>query len=347
MKHHSKLVDDDGNFLVDVGFGTPPQKFDLLLDTGSSVTWTQCTSCKNCLEGASNFDPWASATYSFGSCIPISENIYNMTYADNSTSGGSYGCDTLTLEPSNSFPKFQFGCGRDNKGDFGDGVDGMLGLGRGQLSVVSQTSAKYKNVFSYCLPAEDSIGSLLFGDNAMSQPSSLQYTPLVSSGNSEFTGFYFVRLLGISVANRRLNIPSSLFSNPGTIIDSGTVITRLPSQAYSSLRAAFKEAMNNYTLSEMRPEEGDILDTCYDLSSVQEAEIPEIVLHFGGGTDVVLNEKSVLWGHDLSRLCLAFAGVKDHENRLTIIGNRQQLSLTVLYDIQQARIGFGNSGCAH
>ena len=70
--------------------------------------------------------------------------------------------------------------------------------------------------------------------------------------------------------------------------------------------------------------------------------LPEIVLHFGGGADVRLNGTNIVWGSDASRLCLAFAGTSE----LTIIGNRQQLSLTVLYDIQGRRIGFGGNGCS-
>ncbi|KAJ9702799.1 hypothetical protein PVL29_004506 [Vitis rotundifolia] len=321
--HNNNLFDEGGNFLVDVAFGTPPQKFKLILDTGSSITWTHISS--------------ASSTYSFGSCIPSAvENNYNMTYGDESTS------------PSDVFPKFQFGCGRNNKGDFGSGVDGMLELGQGQLSTVSQTASKFKKVFSYCLPEQNSIGSLLFGDEATSQSPSLKFTSLVNGhGTLQESGYYFVNLSDISVGNERLNIPSSVFASPGTIIDSGTVITRLPQQAYSALKAAFQKAMANYPLSNGTL---GILDTCYNLSGTKDVLLPEIVLHFGDGADVRLNGKRVLWGEndDASRLCLAFAGnSKSTMNlELTIIGNRQQVSLTVLYDIQGGRIGFGDNGCS-
>ncbi|RVW70878.1 Aspartyl protease family protein [Vitis vinifera] len=274
-----------------------------------------------------------------------------MTYGDKSTSVGNYGCDTMTMEPSDVFQKFQFGCGRNNEGDFGSGADGMLGLGQGQLSTVSQTASKFKKVFSYCLPEENSIGSLLFGEKATSQSSSLKFTSLVNGpGTSglEESGYYFVKLLDISVGNKRLNIPSSVFASPGTIIDSGTVITRLPQRAYSALKAAFKKAMAKYPLSNGRRKKGDILDTCYNLSGRKDVLLPEIVLHFGDGADVRLNGKRVVWGNDASRLCLAFAGnSKSTMNpELTIIGNRQQVSLTVLYDIRGRRIGFGGNGCS-
>ena len=133
-----------------------------------------------------------------------------------------------------------------------------------------------------------------------------------------------------------------MFASPGTIIDSGTVVTRLPQRAYSALKAAFKKAMAKYPLSNGRRKENDMLDTCYNLSGRKDVLLPEIVLHFGEGADVRLNGTRVIWGNDASRLCLAFAG----NSELTIIGNRQQVSLTVLYDIQGGRIGFGGNGCS-
>lgn len=325
---------DNGNFIVEVGFGTPQQKFSLLLDSGSSITWVQCSFCVNCLHGASGFDPTTSASYKSGSCISIDDDIYNITYGDHSSCVGKYGCDNLTLDPHNAFPKFQFGCGINIEGDFGEGIDGVLGLGQGSLSLLSQTA--YENAFSYCLPADDSIGSLLFGDNATSQSPSLQFTPLLNPGSSD--DHYLVELLDISVANEPLNIFSSQI-----IVDSGTVVTRLPESAYSALRDAFKEAMSNYTPADTKLGNDNILDTCYDFSGNENVTLPDIALHFGGGTDLVLNGKSILWGKNASCLCLAFSPSK---NGSTILGNAQQLSRTVLYDIQGERIGFGRIGCA-
>ena len=210
----------------------------------------------SCLQAPARFDPSASSTYSNGSCIStVGQQGYKIRYEDNSSSYVNFGCDTLSLEPSDVFHKFQFGCGINNQGNFGSGVDGLMGLGRGELSTVSQTAPKFNKVLSYCLPKEDSIGSLFFGEKATSLSSSLKFTKLVSHPDSEF---YFVNLLGISVGNIRLNIPSSVFAKSGTIIDFGTVITRLPQPVYSKLKAAFKKAMKKYPRSNRRPQKGDI-----------------------------------------------------------------------------------------
>ena len=202
-RSQTKFFVEDGNFLVEVGFGMPPQQFNLTLDTGSSITWIQCKSCVSCLQAPARFDPSASSTYSNGSCIStVGRQGYKIRYEDNSSSYVNFGYDTLSLEPSDVFHKFQFGCGINNQGNFGSGVDGLMGLGRGELSTVSQTAPKFNKVLSYCLPKEDSIGSLFSGEKATSLSSSLKFTKLVSHPDSEF---YFVNLLGISVGNIRLN----------------------------------------------------------------------------------------------------------------------------------------------
>ncbi|KAI4302186.1 hypothetical protein MLD38_037967 [Melastoma candidum] len=58
------------NYLVTVSLGTPGKKLQLIMDTGSDVTWTQCspcvTSCYNQTDAI--FDPSKSSTYANISC---------------------------------------------------------------------------------------------------------------------------------------------------------------------------------------------------------------------------------------------------------------------------------------
>ncbi|XXG54385.1 hypothetical protein AAC387_Pa03g2282 [Persea americana] len=51
-------------FLVEVSFGTPSKPQNLIMDTGSDVTWIQCKPCKPCFPQKENFfDPTKSSTY--------------------------------------------------------------------------------------------------------------------------------------------------------------------------------------------------------------------------------------------------------------------------------------------
>lgn len=345
-----------GNYIVTVGLGTPRKDLSVIFDTGSDLTWTQCQPCASatsCYKQAEPmFNPAQSSTYSNLTCdsaqcsqltsatgnpprCAATTCVYGIQYGDQSFSKGFYGKERLTLTPTDVFDNFFFGCGQDNDGLFG-GAAGLLGLGRNQISLVSQTSTKYGRLFSYCLPpTSSSTGYLSFGSGATS---STKFTPLYP--NSQNPSFYFIELTGISVGGQKLAISPAVFSTAGTIIDSGTVITRLPPTAYSSLRSTFRQMMSQYPMAQPL----SLLDTCYDFSKYSSVSIPKISLFFGGGTEVSLDVAGTVYGSK-SQLCLAFAGNSD-DGDVAIFGNRQQVTFAMVYDDAGKRLGFGQGGCS-
>ncbi|KAJ4707733.1 Aspartyl protease family protein [Melia azedarach] len=349
---------DSSNYIVTVGLGTPKKQYlSLLFDTGSDITWTQCKPCVNSCykQNEPIFDPSKSKTYANVSCsseecnslesatgilmdCPDSTCVYGIQYGDSSYSVGFFARETLTLTSSDVFPNFLFGCGQNNRGLFGKSA-GLLGLGRNPLSLISQTDGKYKSFFSYCLPSSSSsTGHLTFGqpDNLSK---TLKFTPL--SAIFSDTSFYGLDIVGISVGGRKLSIPKSVFSNTGTIIDSGTVITRLPPAAYSALRTAFRKAMAKYP----RAPDLSILDTCYNLSNYTSVKVPIISFFFGGGIEVIIDVSGILYVNKVSQVCLAVAGNSD-ANDVAIFGNVQQKTMEVVYDVAGGRVGFAPMGCS-
>ncbi|CAK9148754.1 unnamed protein product [Ilex paraguariensis] len=326
-----------GIYTVTIKMGTPQQDYSVSIDTGSDITWLQCQPCsKGCYSNPKlRFDPSKSSTYVNGSCKSNSGKEYNIYYNDKSYSRGQWGCDTLTLEPSDVTPNFEFGCGQYNSDEFGSAVEvGMLGLGRGPTSLLSQTASQYGKTFVYCFPGPiSSTGYLLFGDKAKSSYSAFKFTPLLKGTDSSL---YFLELVAISVGGMKLKISPSVFRSQGTIIDSGTVITRLPAPAYSALKSAFKKSMSKYPSALAT----DLLDTCYNLERYKKVNLPKIVFHFGGRVDVTLHPSGTVWTQSKKQVCLGFAPT----NELTIIGNNQQHALEVLYDTEGGRIGFANTG---
>ncbi|KAF5181583.1 Aspartyl protease family protein [Thalictrum thalictroides] len=341
-----------GNFYVTVGFGTPKSDLPVIFDTGSDLTWIQCQPCAGgCYPQRDPiFDPSKSSTFSNISCnspscnqlssgtgrsprCSVSACVYSIQYGDQSYSVGIFGTETLTVTPSDVFPKFEFGCGQNNDGLFGQ-VAGLIGLGRDKVSFVSQTAQKYNKLFSYCIPSTSS-GFLAFGVTS----SVAKFTPLVT--DSRGPSFYFLTLQGISVGATNLAISPSVFSVGGTIIDSGTVITRLPPSAYSALRTAFRNAMSSYPSAPAL----SILDTCYDFSGTKTVTVPKITLHFAGGTDLNVAQSGLLFATKTSQVCLAFAGNTDAGD-VAIIGNKQQQTLEVIYDVAGGKLGFGPGGCS-
>ncbi|XP_065004320.1 aspartyl protease family protein At5g10770-like isoform X2 [Musa acuminata AAA Group] len=335
-------MDAGEEYVINVSYGTPSREQTVLMDTGSDLSWIQCKPCNVCYpQEQPIFDPSQSSTYAVipcnsptcsqlqGSCS--SSCAYFIPYGDGSNSSGVYGYDRLTLSPNDVIEPFLFGCGTDNKMVFQDAA-GLVGLGRGKSSLVSQTSQLYHSVFSYCLPSTSSnTGFLKLGEPG--DASNTVYTGMLTSSNDPSS--YYVDLIGISVAGKQLVIPQSVFRSGGTILDSGTTITHLPPSAYETLRSAFGSYMSQYPSAP--PTHG--LDTCYNFSGYETITVPKVALQFGDGVTLDVDSSGILFDN-----CLAFSGGQVYG--VGIIGNVQQRTYEVVYDVGNERIGFAPHACS-
>ncbi|KZV39925.1 protein ASPARTIC PROTEASE IN GUARD cell 2-like [Dorcoceras hygrometricum] len=347
-------------YIVSLSLGTPKQPLSLALDTVSELTWTRCKPCIVSCNGQQDpiFNPSESRSFSNVSCSstqcsqlssvhvgriisgcgPSDQCVYGILYGSNKTvAAGFLGKETLTLTPGDVIQNFIFGCGRYNEGNLGK-TGGVLGLGQSPVSIVTQTSQKYGKYFSYCLPSSpSSTGHLTFGKNLVSR--SVEFIPLVKSQHD--TPFYFINVTSINLGGRILPIKQETFKSPGTIIDSGTVITRLDPVTYSALRATFTKLMGRRV---PRAPSLGIFDTCYDLREVIPASIPAVAFTFDGNVTIDSPNGAYVYDDDTSRLCLAFAANKDARD-VSIFGSTQQQSLEVAFDVAGGKIGFGINGC--
>ncbi|XP_022759589.1 aspartyl protease family protein 2-like [Durio zibethinus] len=351
----SGLAQGSGEYFTRLGVGTPPRYLYMVLDTGSDVVWVQCSPCKKCYSQTDPiFDPTKSRSFSGIPCgSPLCRSLdssgcnqrrmclYQVSYGDGSVTFGDFSTETLTFRKTR-VGSVALGCGHDNEGLF-VGAAGLLGLGRGRLSFPSQTGRRFNMKFSYCLvdrSASSKPSSMVFGDAAI--PRTALFTPLLT--NPKLDTFYYVELLGISVGGTRVpRITPSLFKmdqegNGGVIIDSGTSVTRLTRPAYIAMRDAFRLGASNLE----RAPDFSLFDTCFDLSGKTSVKVPTVVLHFRGA-DVSLPATNYLIPVDSGgTFCFAFAGTM---SGLSIIGNIQQQSFRVAYDLAGSRIGFAPSGC--
>ncbi|CAA7407891.1 unnamed protein product [Spirodela intermedia] len=338
-----------GNYVVTVGFGTPRRTQTVIFDTGSDVNWIQCRPCVvSCYRQKEPlFNPRLSSTYrnvtcTASACLGLTPRrcsgttcVYEVAYGDGSFTVGFLATDTFTLTSSNVFKNFIFGCGQNNQGLF-RGEAGLIGLGRSRYSLNSQVASRHGNIFSYCLPStSSSTGFLNIGKPLAS---AVRYTPLLT--DSRAPAFYFIDLIGITVGGTKLPVSVTVFRSVGTIIDSGTVITRLPPAAYSALRTAFRAAMTRYALASAV----SILDTCYDFSKVATVTYPVIKLLYSG-LEVTLPATGVFYVISSAQVCLAFAGNSD-STQIGIIGNVQQKTFEVTHDNIAKRIGFSEGACS-
>ncbi|XP_044444054.1 aspartyl protease family protein At5g10770 [Triticum aestivum] len=334
-------------YLITVGIGSPAMTQTMLIDTGSDVSWVQCKPCSQChTQADSLFDPSSSSTYSAfpcsssacaqlrrshqgNGCSSRSQCQYIVKYGDGSSGTGTYSSDKLVLG-SSTVKNFQFGCSQSESGNLlKDQTDGLMGLGGGAQSLATQTAGTFGKAFSYCLPpTTGSPGFLTLG----AATSGFVKTPMLRS--SQVPAYYGVRLQAIRVGGKQLSIPTSVFS-AGSIMDSGTIITRLPATAYSALSSAFKAGMKQYPPAQPM----GIFDTCFDFSGQSSVSIPTVVLVFSGGVAVNLASDGIILGS-----CLAFAANSD-DSSLGIIGNVQQRTLEVLYDVGGGVVGFKAGAC--
>lgn len=346
---HRGLRLGTANYIVSVGLGTPRRDLLVVFDTGSDLSWVQCKPCNNCYKQHDPlFDPSQSTTYSAVPCgaqecldsgtCSSGKCRYEVVYGDMSQTDGNLARDTLTLGPSSDqLQGFVFGCGDDDTGLFGR-ADGLFGLGRDRVSLASQAAARYGAGFSYCLPSSwRAEGYLSLGSAAA--PPHAQFTAMVT--RSDTPSFYYLDLVGIKVAGRTVRVAPAVFKAPGTVIDSGTVITRLPSRAYSALRSSFTGFMRRYK----RAPALSILDTCYDFTGRAKVQIPSVALLFDGGATLNLGFGGVLYVANRSQACLAFASNGD-DTSVGILGNMQQKTFAVVYDLANQKIGFGAKGCS-
>jgi len=309
----------------------------------------QCKPCWQCHSQVDPlFDPRSSRTYSPFSCSSAacaqlgqegngcsrSQCQYIVRYGDGSVgTTGTYSSDTLTMD-SNAIKGFQFGCSHSESGGFNDQTDGLMGLGGGAQSLASQTAGTFGKAFSYCLPPTPaSFGFLTLGAGS----SGFVKTPMLRS--LKIPTYYGVLLEAIRVGGQQLNIPTSVFS-AGSVMDSGTIITTLPPTAYSALSSAFKAGMKQYPPAQP----SGILDTCFDFSGQSSVSIPTVALVFSGGAVVDLASDGIMLQTSSSILCLAFAANSD-DSSLGIIGNVQQRTFEVLYDVGGGAVGFKAGAC--
>lgn len=147
---------------------------------------------------------------------------FNVTYGSSSIAANLVK-DNITLA-TDSIPGYTFGCVAKTTGSSFP-AQGLLGLGRGPLSLLSQSTSLYKSTFSYCLPSYKSVnygGSLRLGPN--SQPIRIKTTPLLK--NPRRSSLYYVNLQAIRVGKKVVAIPPSAFAfdpntGGGTVFDSG------------------------------------------------------------------------------------------------------------------------------
>ncbi|MED6162809.1 hypothetical protein PIB30_074017 [Stylosanthes scabra] len=354
-EEESALIPDKGDYLMKIFIGSPPMESLAVADTGSDLIWIQCLPCEQCYsQNAPIFDPKNSSTFETITCDSEScrelsrygcgisgECRYYYSYGDRSYTVGELGSDTISFSPSNNnggksmikYPKTTLGCGHDNDGNFRRTSTGLVGLGSGPLSLVSQLGDEIGHKFSYCLLpfSINSTSKLKFGSESASTVSlnGVVSTPLLSKSPSTY---YYLTLDGISIGEKKLQTEQSANN---IVIDSGTTLTMLQSDFYNSFESAVKDAVGNNHEPVQDPPEP--LRLCY--RDLQVEDLPDLTFHFSGA-DVHLQKMNTILKVD-NLVCLSMVP----SDRFSIFGNIAQVNFKVGYDLQEKMVSFYPTDC--
>ncbi|XAR57626.1 Nepenthesin [Bertholletia excelsa] len=345
------IFPDEGQYLMRLLVGNPPVELPVVVDTGSDLVWVQCAPCQQCNnQNAPVFNPMASSAYAELPCnsqpcqsLPESQCsasnacIYHSTYKDGSYTNGVLAVDIFGFYSTNGqrvpWSNAMFGCGYDNDGNLGSG---LVGLGAGPLSLISQLGRNIDYRFSYCLSGMNSAGKLKFGGDAILSAPGVVSTPLTIY-STDNVYHYLLTLEGASVGNKKI-VSSQMASNEGNIIiDSGTTLTMLESSFYSDLEAVLRETIS---LETIRDPEG-IHHLCYDQRSFSNISEMTVVFHFSGA-DVPLKKLNVFRRISTDLTCLAMLPTND----TSIYGNWAQINFQVEYDLANKEVSFAPANCA-
>ncbi|CAN0829702.1 Aspartic proteinase CDR1 [Linum grandiflorum] len=356
------LIASDGEYLMNISLGLPPFPVLAITDTGSDIIWTQCKPCIDCYkQDAPVYDPKFSSTYrpvpcSSKACALLADDggfcqshgdicQYQATYGDGSHTKGDIATETLALGTAAelsyvAFPNMIFGCGHDNTGIFSPKGAGIIGLGEGPASLISQLGPSVGGKFSYCMVPYDATpettSTMHFGQKAVVSGGEVVTTPLLSSELG--STFYSLLLESVSVGSTTIpfgNSNSETSSTGNIIIDSGTTLTIVPTDFLSNFATAIEAQVTGG--NKTRDPQG-LLSLCYLIDD--KLKIPPVAAYFKGG-GVELTPVNLFVPMSKTVTCLAFYG----SDEVSIYGNLAQQDFLVGYDLQKRTVSFKPTDC--
>ncbi|KAJ6908216.1 hypothetical protein NC651_018606 [Populus alba x Populus x berolinensis] len=342
-----------GFYNVTLNIGQPSKPYFLDVDTGSDLTWLQCgVPGARCTEAPHPYyipsnnlvdwkDPICQSLHTSGD--QRRENPgqcdYEVEYADGGSSLGVLVRDAFNLNftsEKRQSPLLALGCGYDQvAGGTYHPIDGVLGLGRGKPSIVSQLSGLglVRNVIGHCLSGrgvEDSSSSgMIFMIHLVKH-----YSP----GFAELT----------------FDGKTTGFKNLIVAFDSGASYTYLNSQAYQGLISLMKREIPAKHLTEALDDQ--TLPICWKgrkpFKSVRDVNkyFKTFALSFKNGgkskTQLEFPPEAYLIVSSNGNACLGILnGTEVGLNDLNVIGDISMQDRVVIYDNEKQLIGWAPGNC--
>ncbi|KAL2514785.1 Eukaryotic aspartyl protease family protein [Forsythia ovata] len=353
--HDDLLI--NGYYTTRLWIGTPPQRFALIVDTGSTVTYVPCATCEKCGKHQDpKFQPELSSTYQPVKCnIDCScdndrvQCVYERQYAEMSSSSGVLGEDIVSFGNQSELPpqRAVFGCENMETGDlYSQHADGIMGLGHGDLSIVDQLVDKgvISDSFSLCYGGMDvGGGAMVLG--GIIPPSDMVF----ARSDADRSPYYNIDLKEIHVAGKALPLSPKVFDGKhGTVLDSGTTYAYLPESAF----AAFKDAITKelHSLKQIKGPDPNYHDVCFSGSSSDSSQLsktfPSVDMVFGNGQKLSMSPENYLFRHSKVRGAYCLGIFQNGKDPTTLLGGIVVRNTLVTYDREHEKIGFWKTNCS-
>ncbi|XP_044973845.1 aspartic proteinase CDR1-like [Hordeum vulgare subsp. vulgare] len=364
----SEVVSGPFEYMMYVNVGTPATRMLAVVDTGSNLVWFKCTNVRTAVAvGASLvFNPLSSSSFgrvfcqsgtcralSGTSCDASSRCKYVHAYADGSTTTGLLSTENLIFDdapggcvgcrqrPQLLVPGFNFGCSTATAVTFR--ADGVVGLGGGEFSLITQIGAvtSLGRRFSYCLVpySVNASSALNFGARAAVTEPSAATTALIRPDPR--APHYTVVLESVKIGNATFEHLSNV------IVDSGTTLTFLD----RALLDPIVEEMTRRVRLPRKQSPDKLLQPCYSVVGPSgryyfRKLVPDVTLMLAVFAEAVtLKAENTFVEAQKGTMCLAMAPVTPLQP-VAIIGNIAQHNFHVGYDLDKGTVTFAPADCA-
>nr|AAK81699.1 aspartyl proteinase [Oryza sativa] len=362
-----------GHFFVTMNISDPAKPYFLDIDTGSTLTWLQCDyPCINCNKVPHGLykpelkyavkcteqrcaDLYADLRKPM-KCGPKNQCHYGIQYVGGSSIGVLI-VDSFSLPASNGTnpTSIAFGCGYNqgkNNHNVPTPVNGILGLGRGKVTLLSQLKSQgviTKHVLGHCISSKGK-GFLFFGD-AKVPTSGVTWSPM----NREHK--HYSPRQGTLHFNSNKQSPISA-APMEVIFDSGATYTYFALQPYHATLSVVKSTLSKECkfLTEVK-EKDRALTVCWKgkdkIRTIDEVKkcFRSLSLKFADGDKKATLEippEHYLIISQEGHVCLGILdGSKEHPSLAgtNLIGGITMLDQMVIYDSERSLLGWVNYQC--
>jgi len=314
----------DLEYYGEVEIGSPPQKFQVIYDTGSSNLWVPSKACANCKQGTPRYDSAKSTTYTKDG------QSFALQYGTGSCTG-FISQDSVAMG-GQTITGFKFGEVTKEAADvFGQApFDGILGMGPAKAAVdhvpmpMDQLVAQGKvqhNVFAFFLQSGGKAGSVLTlgGTDSTYYTGDFTFVPLAKAAS--LLPYWMISASDIKVGGVSTGA-CGRFLGCDSVVDTGTSVLAGPPAAVSKITKQI----------------GNVSEDCSNVQS-----LPTIAFSFNGHDFPLEPDFYVIRAQDPDTgkvACqLGLQGINAGAP-LWILGDPFLRKYYTVWDAEQKRVGF-------